>query len=189
MVLWRDVSGKIPPASFRGEILPELKFLIFGKGPDLTTFAALAQSANYQTTVHSPDTDTLEEAGLIGCETMALTRPELPPGVSADPRTAIILFFHDHEWEPPILRDALLTPAFYVGAQGSKRTRDNRLDSLRTLGTTEHSLARLRGPIGLIDSARDARTLAISVLAEVISEANGVNSNFVGKPQRLKRLT
>ncbi|AKS45161.1 xanthine dehydrogenase accessory factor [Octadecabacter temperatus] len=181
-------GGKIPSAIFRGKILPELKFLIFGKGPELTTFATLAQSANFQTTLYSPDSDTLEEARSIGCEAMALTRPEFPTDANADPRTAIVLFFHDHDWEPPILRDALLTSAFYIGAQGSKRTRDNRLDSLRAMGAAEHSIARLLGPIGLIDSARDARTLAISVLAEVISEANGVNSKNARAPRQFKHL-
>lgn len=164
-------GGEIQGSVFRGEVLPELNFLIFGKGPEVTTFAALSQSASYQTTLLSPDTATLEEAHKIGCETIALTRPKFPDGVHPDPRTAIILFFHDHEWEPPILYGALMTAAFYIGAQGSQRTRDNRMIALRNLGVSERALERLCGPIGLINSARDSRTLAISVLAEVICVA------------------
>ncbi|MBU2867421.1 XdhC family protein [Pacificibacter marinus] len=164
-------GSEIRDAVFRGEILPEIKFLIFGKGPEVTTFAALLQTANYQTTLLSPDTTTLEEAKQIGCQTFELEQPKFPDDIHPDPRTAIILFFHDHDWEPPILYDALLTSAFYIGAQGSKRTRDNRIIELRDLGISEHNLERLHGPIGLINSARDPRTLAISVLAEVISLA------------------
>lgn len=179
-------DGEVPPAAYRGKILPELEFLIFGKGPELTTFAALAKSANYQTTLLSPDADTLEQARSIGCKAIALTNPEIPKHIKADRRTAIILFFHDHDWEPPILRYALLTPAFYVGAQGSKRTRDNRLVALRAQGVAQVTLERLRGPIGLIGSARDARTLAISVLAEVISESNDVKTSHSGVTSRLE---
>jgi xanthine/CO dehydrogenase XdhC/CoxF family maturation factor len=75
-----------------------------------------------------------------------------------------------HDWEPPILIEALKTPAFYIGAQGSQRARDTRFAALRKMHVTSDDLIRLRGPIGMIASARDPRTLAISVLAEVISE-------------------
>jgi xanthine dehydrogenase accessory factor len=79
------------------------------------------------------------------------------------------MFFHDHEWEPPILAQALTTEAFYIGAQGSIRAAEMRRMELVRLGTKETALARLHGPIGLVPSARDARILAVSVLAEVLS--------------------
>jgi xanthine dehydrogenase accessory factor len=94
-----------------------------------------------------------------------------PDDLGADDRTAIVLFFHDHDWEPPILAGALQTPAFYIGAQGSQRARDARLQALQLIGIESTSLARLHGPVGLIPSARDAGTLAVSVLAEVLNEA------------------
>ncbi|MFB1026247.1 MAG: XdhC family protein, partial [Octadecabacter sp.] len=53
---------------------------------------------------------------------------------------------------------------------GSQRARDTRFAALRKMHVTSDDLIRLRGPIGMIASARDPRTLAISVLAEVISE-------------------
>lgn len=105
-------------------------------------------------------------------EALKSDRPEIPEHVIVDPRTAILLFFHDHDWEPPILKQALTTPAFYIGAQGSKRARDSRHAALIELGMAEKDLTRLRGPIGLINSARDARTLAISVLAEAVQSSS-----------------
>jgi len=83
------------------------------------------------------------------------------------------LFFHDHDWEPPLLADALKTEAFYIGAQGSQRARDARLADLRAMDVPEEQLTRLTGPVGLIPSARDPGTLAVSVLAEVLSKASG----------------
>lgn len=88
-----------------------------------------------------------------------------------DDRTAVVLFFHDHDWEPPILAGALETEAFYIGAQGSQRARDARLLMLRGMGVSDAACARLHGPVGVIPSARDAGTLAVSVLAEVLAKA------------------
>lgn len=154
---------------FRLDLAPEPKFLVFGKGPEAVAFTALAQSTGYETTLLSPDLETREQAKNVSCQTIDLVRPEIPGSVSVDSKTAIVLFFHDHDWEPPILKDALATPAYYIGAQGSTRARDNRHAALVGIGVPQNELSRLRGPIGLINSARDSRTLAISVLAEIVS--------------------
>jgi len=153
---------------FRTKFLPELRFLVFGKGPEAVAFTTLAQSADFDSILVSPDKETRELAENASSETIAIDRPEIPATVFADPWTAIVLFFHDHDWEPPILKNALATPAFYIGAQGSDRARDDRHAALVKIGVAQKEMTRLRGPIGLINSARDARTLAISVLAEII---------------------
>ncbi|WP_089230556.1 XdhC family protein [Tropicimonas sediminicola] len=161
---------------FRLRCLPELRFLVFGKGPEASTFAALVKSAGYPNMLLSPDAETLEEAARAGSETRHLVRPFLPEDVAVDAWTAIVLFFHDHDWEPPILEGALATKAFYIGAQGSQRARDARLLMLEGMGVPEDARARLHGPVGLIPSARDARTLAVSVLAEILAEAPWVRA-------------
>ncbi|WP_377507295.1 XdhC family protein [Octadecabacter sp. R77987] len=163
-------GAPVPSASVVSLTLePEPRFLVFGKGPEAVAFTALAQSTGYETTLLSPDPETLEHAQNVACQTVELARPEIPASVSIDKRTAVVLFFHDHDWEPPILKRALTTPAYYIGAQGSARARDNRDMALRSAGVSHDELARIRGPIGLINSARDSRTLAISVLAEIVS--------------------
>ena len=42
---------------------------------------------------------------------------------------------------------------------------------LEAMGVSEADRARLHGPVGLIPSARDAGSLAVSVLAEVLAKA------------------
>ena len=148
---------------------PEVRFLIFGKGPEACTFAALVQSARHSNLLLSPDKETLEIGAGVGCDTRQLLRPEFPADLMVDPWTAIVLFFHDHDWEPQILQGALGGPAFYIGAQGSQRARDARLQELEAMGVVRIDLDRLHGPIGLIPSARDAGTLSVSVLAEVLA--------------------
>ncbi len=147
---------------------PELRFLIFGKGPEAITFAGLVQSAGYPNLLLSPDEETLSAGRSNACPTRHLTRPGFPDDIDVDYRTAIVLFFHDHDWEPPILVKTLHTDAFYIGAQGSRVAAATRREDLLALGTAPEDLDRLSGPVGLIPSARDARTLAVSVLSEVL---------------------
>ncbi|MBV6657055.1 MAG: XdhC family protein [Devosiaceae bacterium] len=149
---------------------PGIRFLVFGKGPEASTFAGLVQSAGYDNLLLSPDSETLDIGAAAGCPTFPLVRAAFPEAIKADPWTAIVLFFHDHDWEPPILKGALETEAFYIGAQGSQRARDARLQELTVLGASADQLERLHGPVGLIPSARDAGTLAVSVLAEVLAK-------------------
>ena len=167
---------------FRVRLLPEPFFHVFGKGPEASTFAALVQAAGFPNLLLSPDDETLSWGRAAGCATRHLKSADLPDDLQPDPWSAIVLFFHDHEWEPPILLSALKTRAFYIGAQGSRRSRDARLAEMRALGADPADLARLRGPIGLIPSARDARTLAVSVLAEVLDEARRLTAPAPSDP-------
>ena len=151
------------------KIEPELLFYVFGKGPETTTFAGLVQSAGYPNLILSPDEETLEVARSAGCETRHLNSARFPTELHPDTHSAVVLFFHDHEWEPPILEAALKTNAFYIGAQGSHRASQTRKQELKALGVPDDMLKKVRGPIGLIPSVRDARKLAVSVLAEVLN--------------------
>ena len=150
---------------------PEPLFLIFGKGPEASTFSALVTAAGYPSLLLSPDEETLVSAKISGHQTRHLSQPIFPSDLSVDHRTAIVLFFHDHDWEPDILIGALQTNAFYIGAQGSRAASMSRLEEMREKGVLDGQLMRLSGPIGLIPSTRDAKTLAVSVLAEILLKA------------------
>lgn len=166
-------SGQTGPRGEHGfavRFAPALRFVVFGKGPEAFTFAGLVQSAGYPNLLLSPDAETLAAGTARGCPTRHLTGATFPPDLGVDARSAVLLFFHDHDWEPPLLVGALDTPAFYIGAQGSQRARDARLLALEGMGVARERLARLHGPVGLIPSARDAGTLAVSVLAEVLAK-------------------
>ena len=83
----------------------------------------------------------------------------------------MVCLFHDHDWEGALLQQALAGPAFYIGAMGSVRTHEIRCETLSELGVSQADIARIHAPIGLIASQRDARLLAISILAEIIQSA------------------
>jgi len=84
-----------------------------------------------------------------------------------DADTAVILLWHDLHRELPVLQAARDANPFYIGALGSQRTHSLRRQKLRELGWREEEIGRIKAPIGIFPKARDARTLALSVLADV----------------------
>jgi xanthine dehydrogenase accessory factor len=89
-------------------------------------------------------------------------------GAEVDARTVICVLTHDPKFDVPVLEVALRTPAGYIGAMGSRRTHEDRLERLRAVGMTEPELARLRSPIGLDLGARTPEETAVSIAAELI---------------------
>ncbi len=86
-----------------------------------------------------------------------------------DARTVICVLTHDPKFDVPLLEVALRTPAAYIGAMGSRRTHDQRLAGLRSVGVGEAELARLRSPVGLDIGARTPEETAVSIAAEIIA--------------------
>lgn len=87
---------------------------------------------------------------------------------TVDQRTAITVLTHDPKFDVPLLEVALRTEAGYIGAMGSRRTHDDRLDRLREAGLDEAELSRLRSPIGLDLGARTPEETAVAIAAELI---------------------
>jgi xanthine dehydrogenase accessory factor len=85
-----------------------------------------------------------------------------------DARTVICVLTHDPKFDVPVLEVALRTPAGYIGAMGSRRTHEDRLERLREAGLSELELSRLRSPIGLDLGARTPEETAVSIAAELI---------------------
>jgi len=100
-----------------------------------------------------------------------LTNPAAPPAQNDDAYSAVILMFHDHDWEAALLSQALESEAFYIGAMGSARTHKLRCAALAKAGISAINIARVQGPIGLIPSMRDANLLALSTLAQIVKTA------------------
>ncbi len=148
--------------------VPPLQIAIAGRGEEVIALSRLARAARYGVFVYSPDQDVIDVCKTHGADTHLLQFIADVPNFPNDSWSAIICLFHDHEWEGDLLTAALKTDAFYIGAMGSPRTHTTRLQELRDRGIEEHELKRIRGPIGLIPSVRDASKLAISALAEIV---------------------
>ena len=87
-----------------------------------------------------------------------------------DPRTVICVLTHDPKFDVPVLEVALRLPEVaFVGAMGSRRTHEDRLERLREAGLTDDELARLSSPVGLDLGARTPEETAVSIAAEIVS--------------------
>lgn len=136
--------------------IPPPRLLIFGEGPEPAALRQFAGAGGLAVDMHG------------SADGLSLGRA--PRGLSVDPWTAIVLLFHDHEWEGAILDWALDTPAFFIGAQGGAETRVARLAGLAAKGRGPDQLARIHSPVGLIPRTREPGVLALSILAQIASE-------------------
>ncbi|MER5180991.1 XdhC/CoxI family protein [Streptomyces sp. NPDC002896] len=89
-----------------------------------------------------------------------------------DARTAVGVLTHDAKFDIPLLRLALSLRVGYVGAMGSRRTHEHRLELLREADVPEEHLARLHSPIGLDLGARTPEETAISIAAEIVAHTH-----------------
>lgn len=152
------LSLPVPPGQAMRErlYLPAPRLLAFGTGPEVGWLAGLAGIMGIDCLPCRP-----------GAQLVLGTRPVHLP---ADRWTAVVLLFHDHEWEEAILDWALSTPAFYISAMGGHAVRAARQVALQHRSHPTEAIARVRSPAGLIGRARSPRVLALSVLAELVKE-------------------
>lgn len=95
--------------------------------------------------------------------------------------TAIVMLTHDPKLDDPALKIALASPAFYVGALGSRTTQSKRCQRLLVDGLTEEQLNRLHGPIGLDIGAGTPEEIAISIMAEIVAARNHTIHSQINK--------
>jgi len=137
--------------------VPDLRLVLFGEGPELVAIAQVAEASGITVEAHGRDDGSLA----LGA---------VPDHRSADRWTAIVLLFHDHEWERAILQWALTTPAFLIGAQGGAPARAAREAELVALGYAPQQVARIASPIGTVKHSREPLGLALSALAGIAGE-------------------
>ncbi len=148
--------------------IPAARVTILGHGPSVESLAKLSISYGIDCKILSPDSSVLDAVEGLGVSAGLLKTPDASPLLVPDPWTACIFYFHDHDWESRLMKQALESRAFYVGAMGSRKTHDERRKHLAGLGVPAEDVARMVAPIGLIPSTRDPATLALSTLAQVV---------------------
>lgn len=153
---------------------PDLRVIILGHGAEPLALARQVLAFGADPLLLSPDRTLLDEARRLGVACDLLRTPGRSAHLAtADALTAIVFLFHDHDWEPDLLVQALEGEAFYIGAMGSRATQARRTAELAERRLTPSIIARIAGPIGLIPAARDPDTLALSVMAELVASHTG----------------
>jgi xanthine dehydrogenase accessory factor len=87
--------------------------------------------------------------------------------------TAVAMLTHDPKIDDPALKIVLDSPAFYIGALGSRKTHEKRRQRLLDEGVAAEKLARLHAPIGLELGGRTPEEIALAIMAEIVAVKHG----------------
>jgi xanthine dehydrogenase accessory factor len=155
---------------FLRRYLPRRRLAVAGIGPVTVQLARLARASGFDVLAAAPDEATLGAIGDSGIKTLPIHLSGDGAGFEIDARTAVVLAFHDHEWETGLLPRILKSDAFYIGAMGSVRTHQLRIERLKADGVTATAIGRIRSPAGVLSGTKGATDIAISILAEIVQE-------------------
>ncbi len=158
-------------SQFNREYAPRTKLFIFGTDPAVTTLARLGLDTDMDVIIYTPSTDIIESLDQKIFDTRELKSQRQTIPSEFDRWSAAVLYFHDHEWELPIISKLLKTDCFYIGAQGSMKTHAIRTEKLQQAGFKQAEINRITGPIGLIPQTKSPAELAVSTLADIITQS------------------
>jgi xanthine dehydrogenase accessory factor len=154
---------------------PRYRMLVIGAGQLSKYLAQIAVGLDYQVTVCDPReeyTETWDVAGITLVKTMP---DDTVIAMNLDERCAVVALTHDPKLDDLALMEALKSPAFYIGALGSRANNAKRRERLREFDLSPEEIARLHGPIGLYIGSRTPPEIAVSILAEITAIKNGVS--------------
>lgn len=152
---------------------PQMLMVLVGAGQLACRLAELAMAMDYEVLVTDP-----REEFIAQWEGPAV---ELQQGMPDDvirehadhPQAIVITLTHDPRIDDMALMEALLTEAWYVGALGSVRTTQRRLQRLAQLDIPEKKLARLHAPVGLDIGSKTPIEIAVAIMAQITQLRRG----------------
>jgi xanthine dehydrogenase accessory factor len=134
----------------------------------------MALGLDYQVTICDPRSEYGGTWDVAGAPLVTTMPDDTVVAMQLDERCAVIALTHDPKLDDMALLEALKSPAFYVGALGSRANDAKRRLRLKELELSDAEIARLHGPIGLYIGSRTPPEIAVSILAEVTAVKNGV---------------
>lgn len=154
---------------------PRWRLILIGAGQLSRYVAQFAQALDYQVVICDPR----EEYALGWDVPGAMLTREMPDDVvramGMDPHTAVVAATHDPKLDDMALLEALRSPAFYVGAIGSRANNAKRRERLvEHFDMTSSEIDRLHGPVGLKLGGKTPAEIALSILAEMTATRYGM---------------
>ena len=90
--------------------------------------------------------------------------------IKTNNNTALIALTHDPKIDDPAIQYALKNKFYYIGALGSKKTHANRCERLKAAGFSDDDISSIHGPIGIKLGGKSAPEIALSIIAQLVSE-------------------
>jgi xanthine dehydrogenase accessory factor len=153
---------------------PAWRLVLIGAGQLSRFVAQMAQALDYEVIVCDPR----EEYAAIWQVADAVLDTRSPDdavcALAHDARSAVVALTHEPKLDDLALMEALVSPAFYVGALGSHANNAKRRLRLADLALPQEAIARLHGPVGLPIGSRAPAEIAVAILAELTALRNGI---------------
>ena len=180
---WSDVL------QFDGKILksvhgPRWRVLLIGAGQLSRYLAQMAQALDYHVTVCDPREEYSGEWDVDGVPLERGYPDDVVQQMNPDAHTAVIAVTHDPKLDDAALLEALKSPAFYVGALGSRKNNDARRKRLAGFDLAPEEIAKLRGPVGLRIGSKTPPEIAVAILAELTAVRHGVQIPQLIEPDK-----
>jgi xanthine dehydrogenase accessory factor len=153
---------------------PRWRMLVIGAGQLSRALAQMALGLDFEVVVCDPREEYHLSWDVPGTAFSTAMPDDLAVEMQLDPHTAVVAVTHDPKLDDLVLLEALKSPAFYVGALGSRGNTAKRKERLALFDLSAGEIERLHGPIGLDIGSRTPAEIAVSILAEIVAVRNGV---------------
>jgi len=153
---------------------PAWQMLLIGDGLLARHLASMARQLDYRVTICDPRDTYAAQKPVAGVNYSREMPDDAVRALGKASRTAIVAVAHDPRQDDLGLSAALESQAFYIGALGSRRSAEARYERLASLGYEPRQLARIHGPAGLDIGSKRPAEIALSILAQVTAQRNGV---------------
>jgi len=174
---------------FDGKLLksvhgPSWRLLIIGAGQLSGFLAQMAQALDYHVVVCDPREEYADEWNVAGVPLNRGYPDDVVLALNLDAHSAVVAVTHDPKLDDIALIEALKSPAFYVGALGSKKNNDARRSRLTEFDLSAGEIARLHGPVGLKIGSKTPPEIAVAILAEMTAVRHGVKLPATIEPEK-----
>ncbi len=160
--------------SLRALFGPRWRMLIIGAGQLSRVLAQMALALDFEVICCDPREEYHLTWDIEGTTFSKAMPDDLVTELQLDPHSAVVAVTHDPKLDDLALLEALKSPAFYVGALGSRSNTAARRERLALFDLSADEIDRLHGPIGLHLGSKTPAEIAVSILAEVIAVRHGV---------------
>ena len=92
--------------------------------------------------------------------------------IELDEYTYAVILSHDPKIDDNALHVLLRSKVAYIGALGSRKTHEKRIERLRHAGFSEDEVKKIESPIGMDIHAQGAREIALSIMGSLIRVKN-----------------
>jgi xanthine dehydrogenase accessory factor len=153
---------------------PRWRLLIIGAGQLSRALAPIAQALDFDVFCCDPREAYHLTWDVPGSSFSEAMPDDLVQALNLDAHSAVVALTHDPKLDDLALLEALKSPAFYVGALGSRNNTAKRRERLALFDLSAGEIERLHGPIGLHLGSRTPAEIAVSIAAEIVAVRNGV---------------